>query len=794
MSGKRFSARFPGLAVLLAVTLIGGVVVTMTAAAQEDNEGTVSLDNRMIGWQGKYFENASSPAGLGGYGQATHCLLPEEAPSCDQYSLNVDIPASHWDDNAGGVEITILPDPPAAGQEEDGNDNFDIYVYEGANPGDSAIPVTQSTTPGETAERVVVPNASGAYTVVVQARKVSQSAYQGGVRVESRPNAGGDVPPEPLSDKPCVDGKSAGIFPCEGYDLASFLPKEDFLTPAELNDIWGWTDPQTGKEYALVGQQDGTSFVDVTDPYAPRYLGRLNTGQGAPSGVLSAWRDVKVYANHAFIVSEEPGHGMQVFDLRQLRDADPADPGVFQEDLEKRYSFIGEGTVTDPAPGPLVFTGDNAHNIVINEESGFAYAVGTSTCNGGGLHMIDLGEPDGDGNLPKPEFAGCVTEDTTAGPAANDTGESYVHDAQCVNYDGPDTEHDGKEICFNSSQDTLTIVDVTDKDNPVQLSRRPYEKATYTHQGWLTEDGSHFLVDDELDETDRNDVPRTQTYVFNVEDLDDEPGDGGGGPELVNTHQGESTSIDHNQYIVDGLSYQSNYRSGLRVLDVSDPQNLNEVGFFDIYPRDDLAEFNGTWSNYPYFESGNIIVSGIEQGLFVLRPSAAPGDPGGGDPGGGDPGGGDPGGGDTGGGDTGGGDTGGSTGGGSTGGSATPGAVGGTSTEATKNRRMRAGFGRHRYGRVKRGSFPVQCRVRGGSGRQVCAATAKAGTLTVGRGRMTFARGRRSGTVRVRLNRAGRRLLARRSRGLSVRVLLSARDGTGLRASNSRRYRLRSAR
>ena len=280
MSGKRFPARFPGLAVLLAVTLIGGVVMAMTATGAEPDSGEVSLDTRMINWKGEFFESASSPGGLGGYGQASRCLLPEDLPGCDQFSLNVNIPAEHWDTNTGGVEIEILPDPPAEGQAEDDNDNFDIYVYDDDDlPAPEPVPVTQSTTPGETAEQVIVPKATGAYTVVVQAADVTQSAYQGGVRVESRPNAGGDVPQEPLSNQPCVEGKSAGIFPCKGFDLQSFLPREMLGTGSELNDIWGWTDPETGKEYAIVGQQDGTSFVDVTDPLRPEYLGRLDTCQ-----------------------------------------------------------------------------------------------------------------------------------------------------------------------------------------------------------------------------------------------------------------------------------------------------------------------------------------------------------------------------------------------------------------------------------------------------------------------------------------------------------------------------------
>jgi choice-of-anchor B domain-containing protein len=736
--------------VIVVVVLLGGGILAVTAAAQEEDSGTVSLDERMISWQGKYFENAGSPGGTGGYGQATRCLAGEAVPDCDLYHLTVDVPAEHWDANSGGVEITTLADPSPANEPEDEKDNFDIYVYEGRAPAVNPVPVGQSNNPGEAADRVVVPEASGEYTVLVQARDVTQSAYQGGVRLETRPNAGGDVPQEPLSNKPCVNGKAADLFPCKGYDLASFLPREDFLTPAELNDIWGWTDPADGREYAIVGQQDGTSFVDVTDPFAPRYLGRLNTAQGAPSGVLSVWRDMKVYENHAYIGAEEPAHGMQVFDLRQLREVEPGEePVEFSEDVSKRYSFLGEGTVTDPAPGPLVFTGDNSHNIVINEESGFAYGVGTSTCNGGGLHMIDLGEPDANGDMPRPEFAGCVTEDTTTGPAENDTGESYVHDAQCVNYNGPDADHTGKEICFNSSQDTLTIVDVTDKDNPVQLARVPYDQATYTHQGWLTEDGKHFLVDDELDETDRVDVEKTQTYVFNVEDLDN--------VRRVNTHEGETPSIDHNQYVKGNLSYQSNYRSGLRVLDVSNPLGLNEVGFFDIYPENDDPEFNGNWSNYPYFKSGNIILSGIEQGLFVLRPSGSGGD-----------------------GANAGNDA--NNAGQQTGSSQQSGTSGSRSS-------LRAGFGSQRYGNTGRRhrAFPVRCRATG-TGPRRCAVTARWRGRKIGSGTGTITG--RSKVLTVRLNALGRRLARSRKR-YAIKLSLTVRDASGAKATSVKRGTLR---
>jgi choice-of-anchor B domain-containing protein len=375
----------------------------------------------------------------------------------------------------------------------------------------------------------------------------------------------------------CVGGM-AGIYPCDNVDLLEFMPLSTIggTSGVEANDIWGWTDPSTGNEYALVGLTNGTSFVDVTDPENPIYLGRLPTHTSN-----SIWRDIKTYQNHAFIVSDLNGsHGMQVFDLTRLRNV-PNPPVTFTEDAW--YNQIG-----------------SAHNIVIDEETGYAYIVGGSsagsgtTCSGG-LHMVNIQDP------MNPAFAGCFSAD------------GYTHDAECLVYHGPDTAHDGQEICFNSNEDTLTIVNVTNHAAPVQLSRTGYSGSGYTHQGWLTEDGHYFLVDDELDEVDFG--HQTYTYVWDVSDLD--------APVLVGHHTSTSSSIDHNQYVKGNFIFQSNYQSGLRVLRIDDLSQaaMTQIGFFDIYPQGDSANFNGAWSNYPYFASGNIIVSGIEQGLFILHPT-----------------------------------------------------------------------------------------------------------------------------------------------------------------------------
>jgi choice-of-anchor B domain-containing protein len=383
-------------------------------------------------------------------------------------------------------------------------------------------------------------------------------------------------------ERKCEDG-AVQVFACQEVDLESFLPVSAMggKRGIMVNDIWGWTDPQTGREYALVGRMDGTAFVDVTDPANPVYLGELPLHQGANPNL---WRDIKVYRDHAFIVADGAGpHGMQVFDLTQLRNV-RVPPVTFTETAH--YDRI-----------------HSAHNIAINEATGFAYPIGNSgggeTC-GGALHMIDIRDP------VHPTFAGCYA-DTATGTAR--TG--YTHDTQCVTYQGPDARYQGKEICFNSSETAVGIADVTDKAHPRSLSVAAYPNVGYTHQGWLSDDHRYFFVDDELDEL-AGSVPRTRTLVWDVSDLED--------PVLQTEYLGTTSASDHNLYVRGRYMYQSNYVSGLRVVDIADPTHPVEVGFFDTVPYgENVPGFAGSWSNYPFFKSGTIIVTSMREGLFVLR-------------------------------------------------------------------------------------------------------------------------------------------------------------------------------
>ncbi|MGB1048534.1 MAG: choice-of-anchor B family protein [Rhodothermales bacterium] len=377
----------------------------------------------------------------------------------------------------------------------------------------------------------------------------------------------------------CEEGK-AGLFPCEGVDLLSMVSTDALANDrgANLNDIWGWTDPESGREIVLAGRTDGTSFIDITDPANPVIIGQVMRTDGSPG---AWWRDVKTYQNYAYIVADGSGdHGMQVFDLTRLLDVDPADMPV---DFEPDMTYDGVAS---------------SHNIIINEETGFGYAVGSGSgpggC-GGQLHMLDLNDP---GN---PRFLGCYTNTEYGG----------THDAQCVLYRGSDSDYVGREVCFNSNSNALILADVTDKENPTTITVAEYPNTAYTHQGWLSEDHNYFFMNDELDEM--NDiVDATRTLIWDMSDLDE--------PILVGEYYHGNSASDHNLYVKGNLMYQSNYQAGLRILDITDPENPVEVASFDTAPfAEDVKGFAGSWSNYPYFKSGVIVVSSQAEGVFMLK-------------------------------------------------------------------------------------------------------------------------------------------------------------------------------
>lgn len=376
-----------------------------------------------------------------------------------------------------------------------------------------------------------------------------------------------------VAAQPCINGM-AGIYPCDNVDLLAYVPLSNIgANPNNdnTNDIWGWVSPVSGKEYAIVGVSNGTAFVDISSPESPVYLGTL------PSHTSnSLWRDVETLDHYCFVGSEASGHGLQVFDLLQLDNV--TTPTSF---IESAY-YGGFG---------------NSHTIAIDEESKILMAMGTNTFNGG-PHLVDISNP------LQPTLMGGYAE------------SGYTHDGTILTYNGPDQNHIGDVIivaCNGNSGWGVVTLNATDPTDILYLDNYDYPETGYTHQGWFTKDMMHYLVNDELDEQQLG--TGTRTHIFNFTDLDNIG--------YMNYYQSTNSSIDHNLYVKDQFVYESNYRSGVRILDASRVGTgvLNEVGYFDLFPTNDLPQFSGTWSNYPYLPSGVNLATSMYDGFFILRPT-----------------------------------------------------------------------------------------------------------------------------------------------------------------------------
>ncbi len=366
----------------------------------------------------------------------------------------------------------------------------------------------------------------------------------------------------------CLGGLVNETWPCHKVELLSHVPN---VMTGELtaNDLWGWTDPLDEREYVLLGKRNGTWFIEVTNPHSPRVVGKL------PSIGLanSLWRDIKVVSDRMVVVSEVVNSRLQVFDLTRLRN----------------HTALGP---------PITFSTDTvmqgfskAHNLAVAPDEPMAYVCGTN--GSGGLLAFDFSEPD------TPFVAGAWNE-------------AYVHDAHVVRYSGPDSTYSDRLVAGVCCAADFRFLDVTDIDDIQELSSAAHQPHGYIHQGWFSEDHRFFFVGDETDETG-NLVEGTHTYVWNVEDLDN--------PVLLDGVDLGTEGTDHNLYLRGDMVFQSNYSDGFRTqqFNPADSSILQERAFFDTQPDLEGPGFAGSWSNYPFFESGTIAVSDQSKGLFLLR-------------------------------------------------------------------------------------------------------------------------------------------------------------------------------
>jgi choice-of-anchor B domain-containing protein len=383
----------------------------------------------------------------------------------------------------------------------------------------------------------------------------------------------------------CSNGL-AGTFPCHNIDYLAQVQLQEIPTqPTSASEIWGFVDADDNREYAILGHRNGTAVYDVTVPATPVLVGNI-------PGNPSLWREVKSlqvaqasgpHRAYAYVTTEAVGGGLQIIDLSNL----PA-------------SISLANTLADFSSSHTLYISNINYstNVALAGRQPYLYIAGANV-GGGAYRIYDLSNPVAPALVtPPPAGTGYMHDSTSMLITDNRT-------TQCAN------AHNPCEVLVDFNETSVDLWDVTDKAAPVRLSTTSYPTATYVHSGWPTEDNRYVVVHDELDELRRS--LNTHIYTLDVGDLRT--------PSLVTSFIGGTTTTDHNGYTVGNRYYVSHYKRGLVIFDVSNPRQLSEIGSFDTYlsPAANSAGTDGAWGVYPFLPSGTLLVSDIENGMFLLR-------------------------------------------------------------------------------------------------------------------------------------------------------------------------------
>ncbi|MDA9986424.1 choice-of-anchor B family protein [Crocinitomicaceae bacterium] len=221
----------------------------------------------------------------------------------------------------------------------------------------------------------------------------------------------------------------------------SFVSQTDYvaLHNTGLNDVWGYVDEQ-GNEYAIVGTEDGTSIMNVTDPSSPFEVFWL-------AGENSTWRDPSVYGDYAYI-STEAEEGLTIINMSPLPESNVLIANLFTGDESLSWQ--------------------SAHNCHV-DENGLLYVFGANYGEGGVL-IYDVS------SMPmNPTFVGAFDN-------------WYVHDGVAF----------GDTLYLAHVNDGfLSIVDITDPSSP-QLMGTKTTVDSFTHNIWPSDDRQVVYTTDEV--------------------------------------------------------------------------------------------------------------------------------------------------------------------------------------------------------------------------------------------------------------------------------------------------------
>ncbi len=225
------------------------------------------------------------------------------------------------------------------------------------------------------------------------------------------------------------------IFITVSFTVAQ-LPDHNTYLIANVDDhttysaLWGYTSPE-GRQYAILGCDSGTAFVDVTDSTNVHEVDFI-------SGAISTFREMKTYSHYAYIVSEGNNSRVQIIDLQHLPDS---------VSLITTYSFSGSTTTH-----------------AISQSGPYLYLSGSNASNQG-VQIIDVTDP-------------------IAPIAKGNFNQRYVHDCRVNN--------DTVWAC-NILNSGFAIINVADKDSP-QLIRNVFTIQGSPHNCALSKDKGFLYV------------------------------------------------------------------------------------------------------------------------------------------------------------------------------------------------------------------------------------------------------------------------------------------------------------
>lgn len=324
-----------------------------------------------------------------------------------------------------------------------------------------------------------------------------------------------------------------------------------------FNEAWGLA--VNGHEYAIIGSTAGTHFIDITDPTKPFERYRF---PGAYNGDGVIHRDYDDYNCMLYAVCDEGNSSLQIIDFSNLPDT----------------AFI----VYDSREFMT-----RVHNIYLDIPKARLYTCAESGVAGfKALGLYDLSNP------AKPKFVGHYNR-------FGDITASHIHDAFARN----DT------VYLNCGNDGFAIMDFSDASNPKAIyTAKPneYPHSGYNHSGWLTPNGKTYVMADE-----NHGLP---LKVYDLSDIRNSKV-----VSVLHANKDTAVAIPHNPLVSCDYVYVSYYYDGLQVYNIKNPKEP-KLEYF--YPTSTLANnrnYKGSWGNYPYLPSGNIVIADMQNGLFVVE-------------------------------------------------------------------------------------------------------------------------------------------------------------------------------